>query len=118
MNLHKVQLTAPLGLAAAAANGPIYTSFDSGASWISNDVPAQQWFAIASSADGTRLAAAAGGESAGPSYVSFNAGKAWKPGSAIEGHLTWGAACSDGGKWAAAEGGEQPGLSYTREWPP
>jgi Carboxypeptidase regulatory-like domain len=35
----------------------IYTSLDSGVTWVSNNVPAGPWFSVASSADGKKLAA-------------------------------------------------------------
>jgi hypothetical protein len=38
-------------------NGPIYTSTNSGVTWISNNVPVQYWNSVASSADGGKLAA-------------------------------------------------------------
>ncbi len=37
--------------------GPIYTSTNSGATWVSNSVPAQYWTSVASSADGNKLVA-------------------------------------------------------------
>lgn len=45
-------------LAATIFNGGIYTSTDFGATWTSNNVPAENWSGIASSADGSILAAA------------------------------------------------------------
>ena len=44
-------------LVAAAYGGAIYTSPDSGVTWISNNVPVRNWFSVASSADGMRLVA-------------------------------------------------------------
>jgi len=41
------------------AGGPIYTSTNSGASWVSNNAPSQSWYSVASSADGCKLAAVA-----------------------------------------------------------
>ena len=58
-------------------NGPVYTSSDSGASWVSNNLPVSSWRSVASSASGEILLAAAGGLSAGPVYVSTNAGASW-----------------------------------------
>jgi hypothetical protein len=37
--------------------GPIYTSSDSGVTWVSNNVPGEFWMAVASSADGSSLVA-------------------------------------------------------------
>lgn len=58
----------------AAANGPIYTSTDSGATWQQTSAPLTNWAAVASSADGTRLVAVVDG---GLIYSSTNAGGAW-----------------------------------------
>jgi hypothetical protein len=44
-------------VAAAGNNGTIYTSSDSGNTWLSNSVPRIQWTAVASSADGNSLVA-------------------------------------------------------------
>jgi hypothetical protein len=41
----------------SVVNGPIYTSTNSGMTWVSNSVPAQYWTSVASSADGNELAA-------------------------------------------------------------
>lgn len=74
------------GTKLAAANGPggpahIYTSSDSGATWIMNtNAPALNWISIASSADGTKLIAAAwygSGQEYGPVYTSSNSGVTW-----------------------------------------
>jgi hypothetical protein len=43
------------------SNGGIYTSTNSGQTWISNSVPAGKWSSIASSADGSKLAATING---------------------------------------------------------
>jgi photosystem II stability/assembly factor-like uncharacterized protein len=63
-------------LAAAATDGFIYTSADSGTTWVSHNVPAYDsavW--VASSADGTRLVAAA---NAGYIFTSTNSGTTWQ----------------------------------------
>jgi len=62
--------------------GPIYTSTDSGASWIPSGAPSNVWYSVACSADGAKLAAAA---YAGPSqnggtgliYISVDSGATW-----------------------------------------
>jgi hypothetical protein len=36
-------------------NGPIYTSSDSGATWLPSDAPITNWMSVASSADGGKL---------------------------------------------------------------
>jgi hypothetical protein len=58
----------------AAANGPIYTSTDSGATWQQTSAPFTNWVAVASSGDGTKLVAVVDG---GLIYSSTNAGGAW-----------------------------------------
>jgi hypothetical protein len=62
--------------------GPIYTSTDSGASWVPSGAPNNVWYSVACSADGTKLVAAA---YAGPSqdagtgmiYTSADSGVTW-----------------------------------------
>lgn len=44
-------------LVACISGGGIYTSPDSGTTWISNAAPSEHWHSVASSADGTKLAA-------------------------------------------------------------
>jgi hypothetical protein len=46
-------------------NRSIYTSIDSGVTWVSNNAPASGWSSVASSADGSELAAAEVGGSGG-----------------------------------------------------
>jgi len=48
-------------LVAVAYDNGIYTSTNSGATWVSNSVPNEQWFSVASSADGTKLVAVGNG---------------------------------------------------------
>jgi hypothetical protein len=45
----------------AGGTGVIYTSADSGVTWVSNSVPSQQWHQIVSSADGNKLFAIVNG---------------------------------------------------------
>jgi DNA-binding beta-propeller fold protein YncE len=54
---------------------PIYTSPDMGVTWVSNNAPVINWQSVASSADGTRLAAAA--ELNRVIYTSTNSGDTW-----------------------------------------
>ena len=55
--------------------GSIYTSTDSGVTWTSNNVPSlQEWWSVASSADGVNLAAVV---SDGGIYTSTNSGATW-----------------------------------------
>ncbi|HXR03275.1 MAG TPA: hypothetical protein VN836_01035 [Verrucomicrobiae bacterium] len=51
-----------LVLASYQPAGCIYTSTDSGATWISNNVPTNLWESVAVSADGNRMVAAALGD--------------------------------------------------------
>jgi hypothetical protein len=46
-------------LVVVGQNGPVYTSMDSGATWVSNSAPSLSWQAAASSADGNAMFAAA-----------------------------------------------------------
>ena len=55
--------------------GPIYTSADTGVTWVSNNAPVFNWQSVASSADGTRLVAAA--ELNQVIYTSTNSGAVW-----------------------------------------
>src|ERR1035438_619552 len=59
----------------------LFVSVDraSAQTWISNNVPQNPWYATASSADGNKLVAAAGGGSIGPIYTSTNSGASWTP---------------------------------------
>jgi hypothetical protein len=58
----------------ASSSTKVYTSTDSGANWTPNTVPPQMWSSIASSADGTKLVAAAW---PGSIYTSTNSGATW-----------------------------------------
>lgn len=63
-------------LAGGKYNGShmIYTSTNFGATWVSNNVPEANWTTVASSADGTKLAAASAG---GGVYFTTNSGGDW-----------------------------------------
>jgi photosystem II stability/assembly factor-like uncharacterized protein len=62
-------------LAVAAANGPIYLSLNSGASWEQANVPVTNyWSAVAISTNGSILTAVAIN---GPIYISTNSGNTW-----------------------------------------
>jgi hypothetical protein len=63
-------------LVACASQGGIYTSTDSGSTWISNAAPAKYWRSVCSSADGTRLAATTW---SGNGQVWTNSGTNWSP---------------------------------------
>lgn len=90
-------------LAGANTAGFICTSTNTGATWTTNNVPAVAWNAIASSADGSRLVAVAGGgNELGPIYISTNAGAVWQPTSAPSNYWRYVASSADGGKILAA----------------
>ena len=56
------------------ALGLVYTSTDSGATWVSNNVPNNGWQSVASSADGTKLVAI---PQSGGIFTSTNSGATW-----------------------------------------
>ena len=67
-------------LVAAAYGSGIYTSTNSGLTWISNNAPARNWYSVASSADGKKLVAVINVLStsgAGGIYSSTNGGDSW-----------------------------------------
>ena len=70
----KLAAVAGLGELSIYSTGSVYTSTDSGATWRSNNAPVIKWSSIASSADGTRLVAAAHG---GGIYHSMDSGTTW-----------------------------------------
>jgi hypothetical protein len=82
-------------------SGAIYTSADSGFTWILSSAPNYDWQSVASSADGSKLTAAAGGP-LGSVYTSTNSGFTWTQTSVPNG--SWGpiASSADGTKLVAA----------------
>jgi hypothetical protein len=64
---------------AAAGNsiGRICTSTNSGITWVTNNSPFTHLQSVASSADGTKLAAVEGGGAFGPIYTSTDSGITW-----------------------------------------
>ncbi|MEN9574272.1 MAG: Hemolysin, plasmid [Verrucomicrobiota bacterium] len=92
---------------AAAQNGTIYTSSNGGANWTSRD-STRTWNALASSADGTKLAAAVQN---GLIYTSTDSGATWTAQSG-SGSRNWNglAMSADGSKMFAADGS---GFIYT-----
>jgi hypothetical protein len=58
-------------LAAAAWEGSIYVSADSGQNWLKANAPTQQWQTVASSADGIKLAAGIYDRSSGGIYTAI-----------------------------------------------
>jgi hypothetical protein len=88
-------------------NGNIFTSSDSGATWTMRTTPAvQYWFGVASSSDGTKLAAAPYGNNV---FTSADSGVTW---TARESNRQWRciASSSDGTKLLAGVNG---GYLYT-----
>ncbi len=83
--------------------GPIYSSFDSGRTWMATTAPSNSWASVASSADGVKLFAAAYG---GEIFISSDSGTTWLQ-SAAPTSLGWSCiACSgDGLKLAASASG-------------
>ncbi len=53
---------------------PMYLSGDSGLTWVQSSAPSNIWYSVASSADGTSLAAVAYGDGI---YMSANSGVSW-----------------------------------------
>lgn len=100
----------------AVGNFSIYTSTNSGFSWISN-APSAEWVSVASSADGEKLVAAA---NTGVIYTSTNAGSNWFATLAPSTNWVSVASSADGTKLVAAAGNGYivngitvPGLIYT-----
>ena len=90
-------------------NGPIYVSTNSGAAWTVTGAPTNYWSCVASSADGTRLAAGTIGvnsqgylELGGLIYVSTDSGTTWMRTSAPTNAWASIASSADGTKLAAA----------------
>lgn len=59
---------------ANSLSGPLYSSFDSGYTWTTNNVPLAKWQCAAMSADGSKLFAAIAG---GGLFASANFGQTW-----------------------------------------
>jgi photosystem II stability/assembly factor-like uncharacterized protein len=90
--------------AADGDGGHIFTSNDAGTSWLQNNVPVTGWQKIATSADGTRLIAAAWRSSSdprGPIYTSTNSGLTWISNSIPTNVWNCVACSADGGKLMA-----------------
>jgi hypothetical protein len=87
--------------------GSIYTSTNSGGTWVSNAAPVQNWQSIASSADGNKLVAVAYGS---PIYTSLDSGATWTSNNTPG--IDWQCVVSsaDGSRLAAAP---EPGNLYT-----
>ena len=94
--------------------GLIYTSTNSGATWVSNNVPDGVWDGVASSADGSRLVAV--GQGNAEIYTSTNAGATWIS-NGVPSQIWYGVASSaDGNKLVAVSvfgTGSNPGNILT-----
>jgi photosystem II stability/assembly factor-like uncharacterized protein len=99
-------VAAPYGDLTAGNPQPLYLSGDSGKTWQAALLPSNNWNAVASSADGTKLMAFAFN---GPIYRSTNSGASWNTNNLVE---YWrSVTCSaDGTKAVAAA---YPGQIYT-----
>jgi photosystem II stability/assembly factor-like uncharacterized protein len=88
-------------MVAVVNGGQIYTSADSGSTWVAQ-ATAQNWTCVASSSDGTKLVAAG---SSGPIYTSQDAGVTWGS-SPNSPSCNWASVASsaDGSKLVAAAG--------------
>ncbi len=88
--------------AVAANDNAVYISTNSGAGWISNNVPNNTgaWSAVASSADGTKLAAA---QNYGAIYTSTNSGVTWQQSGAPDSEWHSITSSADGSKLAAVD---------------
>ncbi len=100
--------------------GWLYVSADSGAHWMQASAPNNNWFSVASSADGINLAAVA---STGSLYTSADGGKTWVSNNVPS--QPWFAITSsgDGSKLAAFPGGDSPfpvylSTDFGRTWEP
>jgi hypothetical protein len=81
--------------------GPIYTSTNSGTTWMLSTAPSNNWRCVASSADGTKLVA---GSFSGPIFTSTDSGTTWTQSSAPDGSWYSIASSADGTKLIAANG--------------
>jgi photosystem II stability/assembly factor-like uncharacterized protein len=88
----------------AKGQGGIYTSTNSGMTWRQTLAPSEPWTGVASSADGTVLAATVGSVPTVPVYVSTNSGATWAPTSTPTNLVCYAIACSaDGRKLIVAD---------------
>jgi len=98
-------------------SSPLYTSPDSGMTWVSNNAPVASWQAAAASADGTKLVAVING---GGIYTSTNFGITWVSNNVPNEAWTSVACSADGGKVVATSvgGGIFNSVDSGQTWAP
>ncbi len=92
----------------AGIYGLIYTTKNSGSTWLATSAPGTNWISVASSADGTKLVAAAANgyiTTPGAIYTSTNSGTSWTPTSAPSTNWQAVASSADGTKLVAVVAG-------------
>jgi hypothetical protein len=90
-------------LVAVANGGSIYTSGDSGATWEQTSAPTGEWYAVASSGDGTILCALGDAWNSDIGVeISTNSGASWAPASVPAGWWNGVAASADGSYFVMA----------------
>ncbi len=95
-----VAVSLPLLINNNVVFAPIYTSTDSGSTWVSNNVPGGSWVSVACSADGNKLVAAA--QQAAPNiFTSTNSGGTWASDGVPDDTLNSVAGSADGNKSVA-----------------
>jgi len=91
--------------------GPIYLSTNSGSTWTQTTAPLATWVSVASSADGTKLAAL----NYGGVYVSSDSGVTWTPTSESGGRQI---ACSADGNQLLVASGLYRSTNFGTTWTP
>jgi hypothetical protein len=108
-----------VGFIAVKANGlspgPIFISTNSGNTWTQSEAPSNYWTSVASSADGSVLAATANADgyfSSGPIFTSTDFGTTWTSNNVVGQQWTCIAMSADGNKMVAAAGVYPSGQIY------
>jgi photosystem II stability/assembly factor-like uncharacterized protein len=94
-------------VAGSSASRRIYTSTNSGGTWISNNVPFTEWSAVASSADGSTLIAVS---SLGPVVLSTNSGTLWTTSNVPASNWSSVASSADGTVLAFVQSQDDPAI--------
>ncbi len=98
-------------LVAAVSGGGIYTSSDSGNTWVpNNNAPSNNWASVASSADGSKLVAVDAG---GGVYTSGDSGNTWGSNNVPANGWFSVASSADGSKAVVAGGTINSSVIYT-----